>query len=115
MILDLQNFLISPARLDRLLPNFAGRRVKAIIYIIPVKRCDQMHFTIGVTTRTSGHTKFAICNDFDRWHCSLVSLCGDLTARKRNRAKVSLERRVFLKVCESAAFHAVVLNDVNDV
>ena len=19
-----------------------------------------------------GHTKFAICNDFDRWHCSLV-------------------------------------------
>ena len=31
-------------------------------------------FTIGVTTRTSGHTKSAICNDFDRWHCSLVPI-----------------------------------------
>ena len=28
----------------------------------------------------------------------IFSLCGDFTARKRNRAGVNLERRVFLKV-----------------
>ena len=42
-ILDLLKSLISSERLDRFLPNFAGRRVKAIVYIISVKRCDQMY------------------------------------------------------------------------
>ena len=28
----------------------------------------------------------------------VFSLCGDLSARKRNRARVGLERRVFLKL-----------------
>ena len=43
---------IFPARLNRFLPNFAGRRVEAIVYIIRVKRCDQMHFRDGVTRCT---------------------------------------------------------------
>ena len=42
--LDILLSLISPERLDRLLQNFAGRRVNAIVYIISVKRCDQRHF-----------------------------------------------------------------------
>ena len=43
-ILDLLKYFISPARLDRFLSNFAGRRAKAIVYIIRVKQCDQMRF-----------------------------------------------------------------------
>ena len=42
--MDLLKSLISPARFDRFLQNFAGRRAKAIAYIIRVKRCDQMLF-----------------------------------------------------------------------
>ena len=47
-------------------------------------RCDQMHFhdrcQKDVFLHTSGHTKFAICNDFDRWHCSLVIVVLSLFA-----------------------------------
>ena len=37
----------------------------------------------------------------------IFSLCGDLTARKRNRATVNLECRVFLKI------NRLVLNKLN--
>ena len=43
-ISDLLKALTSPARLGGIPQNFAGRRVKGIVYIICVKRCDQMHF-----------------------------------------------------------------------
>jgi hAT family C-terminal dimerisation region len=42
------------------------------------------------------------------WHIRIervFSLCGDLSARKRNRATISLERRVFLKL-NSKSFNA---------
>ena len=66
-------------------------------------RCDQMHFhdrcQKDVFLHTSGHTKFVICNDFDRWHCSLVIITiiplttprtnGDYLLRPRTRYKKS--------------------------
>ena len=43
----------------------------------------------------------------------MFSLCGDLTARKRNRATVNLERRVFLKI-NRRAFNKLNLPDLCD-
>ena len=42
--MDLLKSVISPERLDGIPQNCAGRRVKAIVYIIRVKRCDQIYF-----------------------------------------------------------------------